>query len=165
MHRNDRDLEPGRCGSQTGFTLVEVLVASVIMIVGLVSVMAVFPQSLGTARASSRVLVLNRLATERAESLRAMDYFQADLSAGTHPAVGFDSHGDRYFPVAGFPEEYSLRWRVQAGPTDGSGTAEPDMKTIVIEATYWVRYTAGGAAIRTPESVTTRFQTFLTDPE
>jgi hypothetical protein len=39
------------------------------------------------------------------------------------------------------------------------------MKTIVIEATYWVRYTAGGAAIRTPESVTTRFQTFLTDPE
>ena len=62
-------------------TLVEVLVASVIMIVGLVSVMAVFPQSLGTARESSRILVLNRLATEKLESLRSLDFNASDLSS------------------------------------------------------------------------------------
>jgi hypothetical protein len=39
------------------------------------------------------------------------------------------------------------------------------MKTVVVEATYWVRYTAGGAPIENAGSVTTRFQTFLADPE
>jgi hypothetical protein len=143
---------------------VEVLVASVIMIAGLVAVMAVFPQSLGTARESSRILVLNRLATEKLELLRSRVYDHADLSSGVHPTVQFDSHGNRYYPVPGFPEDYSLRWTVQAGPTDGSGTAEPDMKTIVVEATYWVRYTAGGAPIENSGSVTTRFQTLVADP-
>ena len=135
------------------------------MIVGLVSVMAVFPQSLGTARESSRILVLNRLATEQLELLRSLNYEDSDLSSGAHPTLQFDSDGDRYYPVTGFPEEYSLRWAVQAGPTDGSGTAEPNMKTIVVEATYCVRYTAGGAPIENAGSVTTRFQTFLADPE
>jgi uncharacterized protein (TIGR02598 family) len=164
VDRNDRDLEPGRRGSQAGMTLVEVLVASVIMIVGLVSVMAVFPQSLGTARESSRILVLNRLATEQLESLRSLVYDDSDLSSGVHPTIQFDSDGDRYYAVTGFPEEYSLRWTVQAGPTDGSGTAEPNMKTIVVEATYWVRYTGGGVPIENPGSVTARFQTLLADP-
>jgi uncharacterized protein (TIGR02598 family) len=145
-------------------TLVEVLVASVIMIVGLLSVMAIFPQSMGTARESSRILVLNRLATEQLEELRSLNYEDSDLSSGTHPTLQFDSNGDRYYPVTGFPEEYSLRWAVQAGPTDGSGTAEPNMKTIVVEATYWVRYTAGGVPIENPGSVTTQFQTLLADP-
>jgi type II secretory pathway pseudopilin PulG len=165
MDRNDRDREPGRCAPQAGLTLVEVLVASLIMIVGLVSVMAVFPQSLGTARKSSRILVLNRLATEKLESLRALDYDHADLSPGPHPTVQFDSNGDRYYPGAGFPEEYSLRWAVLAGPTDGSGTAEPNMKRVVVVATYWVRYTAGGAPIENAGRLTTSFQTFLADPE
>jgi len=145
-------------------TLVEVLVASVIMIVGLVSVMAVFPQSLGTARESTRILVLNRLATEQLELLRSLDFEDSDLSSGSHPTQQFDSNGDRYYPVTGFPEEYSLRWTVQAGPTDGSGTADPNMKTIVVEATYWVRYTSGGVPVENPGSVTARFQTFLAEP-
>jgi uncharacterized protein (TIGR02598 family) len=145
-------------------TLVEVLVASVIMVLGLVSVMAVFPQSLGTARESSRILVLNRLATEQLEELRSLHFEDSDLSSGTHPTQQFDSNGDRYYPVTGFPEEYSLRWTVQAGPTDGSGTADPNMKTVVVEATYWVRYNAGGVPIENPGSVTARFQTFVAEP-
>jgi len=145
-------------------SLVEVLVASLIMIAGLVSVMAVFPQSLGTARESSRVLVLNRLAMEKLELLRSLDFDDGDLSLGVHPAIQFDSNGNRYYPVSSFPEEYSLRWTVQAGPTDGSGTAEPDMKTITVEATYWVRYTSGGAPVENAGSVTTRFRTFVADP-
>jgi Tfp pilus assembly protein PilV len=145
-------------------TLVEVLVASLIMIAGLVSVMAVFPQSLGTARESSRHLVLNRLAMEKLELLRSLDFDDADLSPGVHPTIQFDSNGNRYYPVSSFPEEYSLRWTVQAGPTDGSGTAEPEMKTITVEATYWVRYTSGGVPVENAESVTTRFRTVVAEP-
>jgi len=132
--------------------------------VGLVTVMAIFPQSLGTARESSRILVLNRLAAEQMAVLRSLSYHDSDLSSGSHPTLQFDSHGDRYYPVTGFPEEYSLRWTVQAGPTDGSGTAEANMKTVVVEATYWVRYSAGGVPIENPGSVTARFQTFVADP-
>ncbi len=33
-----------------------------------------------------------------------------------------DSASQNYYPVPGFGEEYSLRWRVFGGPTDSGGT-------------------------------------------
>ena len=63
----------------------------------------------------------------------------------------------------GFNEDVSLRWQVSAGPTDGTGTAEPDIRTIVVEATYLVRYTAEGAPITGENSLEASVGTFLTD--
>ena len=142
-------------------TLVEVLVASLVMVIGVLSTLAVFPQAIRTAHRSSHMLVLNQLANEKLDSLRALDFDHADLSVGVHPVQEFDSMGDLYYPVPGFPDEYSLRWRVQAGPTDGSGTPEANIKTVVIEVTYWVRYTAGGAPIENVGSLSTPFQTYV----
>ena len=132
-------------------TLVETLVASVIMIMGVIGLLAVFPQALGSARASGHMLILNRLAAERLESLRSLPYNAAELTLGTHPTQQFDSDSENYYPVTGMNEAYSLRWVVAAGPTDQSGTPEPDMKTVTVEATFLMRYTSGGAPPRQAE--------------
>ena len=149
--------------SQAGFSLVEVLVASLLLIVGVVGMLTVFPQAFRNTTNSGRETVLNHLMMEKVEELRGLPLAHADLGAGTHPAQAFDSSGARYYPVSGFGEEVSLRWLVSAGPTDGTGTAEPDIRTIVIEATYLVRYTAGGAPITGDNSLEASFGTLLTD--
>jgi len=142
-------------------TLVEVLVASLVLVIGVLGTLAAFPQAFGTAHRSSHMLVLNQLANEKLDSLRALDLDDADLSVGVHPVQGFDSNGDLYYPVPGFSDDYSLRWTVQAGPTDSSGTPEANMRTVVVEVTYWVRYTAGGLPIENDGSLGTRFQTYV----
>ena len=148
---------------QAGVTLVETLIASVIMIVGVFGLLAVFPQALGNARDSGRLLILNRLAAEQLEELRSLRYGTADLALGTHPTQQLDSDWNNYYPVTGMDETYSLRWIVAPGPTDQTGTPEPDMKTVTVEATYLMRYTAGGSPLVTPTSVETVFKTFVTE--
>jgi type II secretory pathway pseudopilin PulG len=153
----------GSARRQAGLTLVEVLLALLVLIVGLVSIMAVFPQVLGSVRNSGRTLSLNQMTAEKLEALRALAYDDGDLAPGVHPAQQTDSGGDRYYPAPGYPETHSLRWTVLPGPTDSSGTAEPSMKTVVVEATYLVRYTGAGVAVPQAGSLQTRFRTFLTE--
>ena len=148
---------------QSGFSLVEVLVASVLLIVGVVGMLAVFPQAFRNTTNSGREAVLNHLTTEKVEELRGLPLTDAELTAGTHPAQAFDSAGQRYYPVTGFDEDVSLRWQVSTGPTDGTGTAEPDIRTVIVEATYLVRYTAGGAPLTNDNSLEASFGTLLTD--
>lgn len=143
-------------------TLVEVLIASVVLLIGVLGTMASLPQAINAAHRSSHSLVLNQLANEKLEALRALDYDHADLAVGVHPAQQFDTKGERYYAVPGFPNDYSLRWTVQAGPTDGTGTAEPNIKTVVIESTHWVRYDFAGTPIENNGSQSLRFQTYLT---
>ena len=152
-----------RTESQSGFSLIEVLVASVILIVGVVGMLAAFPQAFRNTTNSGREAVLNHLTMEKNEELRGLPLAHADLAVGTHPAQAFDSAGQRYYPATGFAEEISLRWQVSAGPTDGTGTAEPDIRTVVVEATYRVRYTTAGVPITDGNSLEASFETFLTD--
>jgi Tfp pilus assembly protein PilV len=147
---------------QEGLTLVEVLVASVVLMIGILGVMAVFPQSISAVHRSNHTLVLNQLANEKLEELRALDYDHADLAVGVHPAQQSDSRGARYYPVPGFSEDYSLRWTVRAGPTDGSGSIEANVKTVVVESTHWVRYSSGGVPIERNASLSMQFQTYVT---
>ncbi len=148
---------------QAGFTLVEVLLASVIMLVGVFGLLAAFPQAFRSAKESGHRSVLNHLVSERLDDLRSLDYSDTLLSLGTHPAQVLDSQNQRYYPVSGFPEEFSLRWTVQSGPTDQSGTAEAQMKIVVVEGTYRVRYTSSGAAIEEADSSTIIVPTYLAE--
>ena len=160
---NDLEADPEILGGQAGLTLIEILVASLLLTVGVLGVFTVFPQALGSARESGRKLVLQQLANERLEALRALAYDDLDLALGVHPPQQSDTSAARYYPVAAFPEEYSLRWTVQAGPTDASGTPDPKMKTIFVEATHRVRYTLAGVPIVQSGSLTTRVHTYLAE--
>ena len=149
--------------SQAGFTLVEVLVASVIMMIGVFGVLAAFPQSFRSAKKSGHQSVLNHLVSEQLDDLRSLDYADSTLALGTHPTQQTDSQSQRYYPVAGFPEEFSLRWTVSNGPTDQSGASVANMKIVVVEGTYLVRYTSGGAPIEQTDSVTVVVPTYLAE--
>jgi len=149
--------------STSGFTLIEVLVASVIMIVGVFGLMAVFPQAYRTTKDSGRQSVLHHLASEKLDELRSLDFDHSDLGTGVHPPAQTDSTGATYYPVPGFDEVYSLRWTVLPGPTDGTGTPMAGMKTVVVEAAHNVRYDAFGNPLASPRGPTTTLRTFLTD--
>ena len=144
--------------SQTGFTLIEMLVASVLMIVGVYSILAVLPQAARTSNKAGHLSTLNHLASEQIEHLRSLNYADATLTAGTHPTLQFGT-----YPVPGFPGEFSMRWIVSAGPTDGSGTVESRMKTVSVEATYFVRYDLSGNPIENPDGLKVTFRTFLSE--
>ncbi len=130
-----------------GTTLIETLVASVILAGGLLGLLAIFPKAYDTTKGSGHRLVLVHLANERLESLKVTDLSSPLLTNGVHPARQTDSNGDGYYPVAGFPEEYSVRWIVSDGPTTATGNPEPGVKTIVLEATLLVRYTLLGDSV------------------
>ncbi|MCP3980727.1 MAG: hypothetical protein GY716_15605 [bacterium] len=138
---------PGPVRSESGFSLIEATVAASVMLVGIFGVMSVMPESLRSTKQSGRISVLAQLASEKLEQLRAEDLASTDLTIGVHPTSATDSSGRYYYPVPSFPEEYSLRWTVSAGPSDGAGTAAAGMRTVRIQASYSIRYTSGGQAI------------------
>ena len=76
-----------------GYSLVEVLLAAMIMVVGVLGILAVFPQAHGMAKASGRTSVLNHLTSEQLERLRSLDYAHTDLALGIHPVRQTDSNG------------------------------------------------------------------------
>ena len=148
---------------QAGFSLIEVLIASLLLVVGVVGMLAVFPQAYRDSTNSGRALALNHLAAEEIEVLRGLPLTHADLTVGIHPTPATDSAGQWYYPVPGFDEDFSLRWQVSAGPTDGTGTAEPGIRTVVVEATYRVRYTIAGVPITDQNSLEASFGSLVTE--
>ena len=152
-----------RSNDQSGFTLVEVLVASLVLVVGVLGMLAVFVQAFNDTTNSGRSVVLNHLAAEKLEELRSLPFDVDELSTGTHPDQANDATGQKYYPAPGFDEDISLRWEVGAGPTDGSGTPEPSIKTIVVEATYRVRYTVEGVPITSATSLEASSGTLITN--
>ena len=150
--------------SQAGFTLLEVLIASVVMTIGVFGVLAVFPNSFRSAKESGHRSVLNHLISEKLDGLRALDDADSDLALGTHPTQQFDSESNRYYPVPGFSEEFSLRWTVTNGPTDGSGSSVALMKIVVVEGTHLVRYTSTGTPIEGLGGVTVVVPTYFSGP-
>lgn len=161
--RRESEARPGTPEWCSGFTLVELLVASLVLVVGIVGMMAVFPETYRDTTDSGTTTVLGHLATEKLEELRSLPYDDGDLSTGTHPAQAIDSKGQRYYPVTGFDEDFSLRWTVSAGPTDGGGNPVADIKTVVVEATYATRYSAGGTPIEDENSLDVVMASLVTE--
>ncbi len=149
--------------SESGFTLVEVLVASLIMIIGVFGILASFPHAFRSAKESGHRSVLNHLVGEKLDDLRSLDYSDTSLALGVHPAQQTDSQSQRYYPVPGFPEEFSLRWTVTNGPSDQSGSSVAGMKIVLVESTHLVRYTTSGTPIEQTNSVTVVGPTYLSE--
>ena len=89
---------------QRGMSLVEILVALMLLAVGIMAVAQMFP---GAARGQLRDRMLQTgtyLAQEKVEVLSNLQWTDALLSPGRHPAVGFEACGEsgkwnRYYQV------------------------------------------------------------------
>ena len=90
---------------QRGMSLVEILVALMLLAVGIMGVSQMFP---GAARGQLRDRMLQTatyLAQEKVEILGNLQWSDAQLSPGRHPAVGFETCGEsgkwnRFYQVA-----------------------------------------------------------------
>ena len=98
--------------NERGFTLVETLIASVILtvaLVGLAQLMAVSAQMHQIGRTSSQA---SRLAQDKFEELMKMNF-------ATNPAIAvggdLDANAANHFDVPA-NTDYTRRWLVQAGP-------------------------------------------------
>jgi type II secretory pathway pseudopilin PulG len=107
---------PRRVASQEGFSLVEVLVAAVILVTGLIAVAELFIISTNANRAARRVTTTAVLAQQKIEQLRGLTW-------------GFDDFG---LPISDFstnvtvtPPSSAGGVGLQASPNDTLATATP----------------------------------------
>ena len=114
-----RCLDPGRSSvrSETGVTLIEVLIATVILTVGLVGGAQLLGISIQMHQLAAETTDATRFANAKVEELMKLN-FATDPAIQITP-VGIDpltQDVPNYFdvPVAGV---YTRRWVVQAGPT------------------------------------------------
>lgn len=129
-----------------GFTLLEVMIALVILSVGLLGLAALQLVAVKSNAFSSEMTYATMLAQQHAEILKSRAYTDADLTAGSHSAVG-SSKG----------VQYTVTWNV----TDNS--PDTDMKTVNLTVTW--SSLRQGTADQTAEqrTVTARLRTIIRD--
>ena len=69
---------------QEGFTLVELLVSIVILAVGIIGIMSLFPQSYSHIGNAGHVSTMNHIGQMQLDYLKTLNYSHTDLTAGMH---------------------------------------------------------------------------------
>jgi prepilin-type N-terminal cleavage/methylation domain-containing protein len=91
--------------TERGVTLVELMIALVVLAVGVLALAQTFPAG-GRAQVRDRMFSsANAFMQDKVEELTTKDWGSADLDLGRHPASGFDTVGTnrnllRYYEVA-----------------------------------------------------------------
>ncbi len=143
---------------QAGFTLVELLVAIVILAVGIVGIMTLFPQSYRHVGNAGRLSIMNHLGQQKLDELKTLAYSDTDLTDGTHPSPGpvervsyVDSSGKDIY------EDYTISWEVR------EDEPRSDMKTIIVEVGHQL-YDSSNNPLTTSEAMNQKvihFQTYV----
>lgn len=79
--------------SEEGFTLIEILVATVVLGIGLISLAALFPYGSKAGFDARKTTEAVDLATQQLERLRLKSYSDAELAAGWHPSASGEAVG------------------------------------------------------------------------
>jgi len=93
---------------ERGVTLVEVMIALILISVGIMAVARLFPTGSRSQLASRMQTVAAQYADEKLGQLRGLSRVSAALSLGRHPASGYDTLGTtrswrRYYQVTAMP--------------------------------------------------------------
>lgn len=115
----DREREERRLWGRRGFTLVEVMVAMILLFIGLLALMATTAGVIQGNDFSRQMTTALALAQEEMEILKGKSYPDGDLSAG--------DHSDARHPLNSI---YTRTWTV----TDDSPAA--DLKTIEVRVAW-----------------------------
>ena len=112
--------------NEKGFSLIELLVAVLLLAIMAVSLMALFPTGYREITKAGRQSVMNHLAQKKIDELMASGYGSPDLTAGIHPTT---------YRLVDDPElyNYSIKWTVTDNPAIGIPFAT---KMVVVEVGY-----------------------------
>ena len=86
-HRLPRPLPPRRPSAQAGFSIIELMVALILLGLGILSVANLFPLGSRTQLRDRLRTSATDLAQQKMEQLRLKGWSDPDLNAGTHPSV------------------------------------------------------------------------------
>ena len=127
MHVNTVRRKENHIDSQGGYTLVEVLMAMAVFLIGILAVLMMQIKAIDT-NASARTVTENYTwAMDKAEELLALNYDDAQLDVGeysvlagtlTQAADGIDNNADGRIDETGENGQISISWSVQNGPVD-----------------------------------------------
>ncbi len=106
-----------------GFSLVEVMVAVVVLGIGLIGLAAVFPYGSKAGFEDRLTTQAVDLASQKMEQLRLKSYFDPDLTAGWHPSASGESVGSN--------NRFTRRYLV----TDLTGTMT-NVKHVEVQVTW-----------------------------
>jgi len=130
-----------------GFTLLEVMIALVILAVGLLGLAALQLVAVKSNAFSSEMTYATMLAQQHAESLKNLPFTDGNLTPGAHTAMG-SSKG----------VQYTVTWSV----TDN--VPATDMKSVNVTV-QWLSLRHGAANQTTPQqTVTASLQTIIRNP-
>ena len=142
--------------NQKGTTLIELLVAILVLSVGILGTVALLPEAYRGITRAGRISTLNHLGYQKIDELRTnadANWSHTDLTNGAHPATAAARMVGSTFP------HYSITWTVV---DDSPAGATGEIKTVVIEVGYLL-YNAGGNAIVHKQSLSKKFQTFIAE--
>lgn len=112
---------------QGGYTLVEVLMAMAVFLIGILAVLMMQIKAIDTNASARSVTENYTWAMDKAEELLAESYDDAQLAAGEHSvaagtltqeADGVDNNADGQIDETGESGQISISWLVQDGPVE-----------------------------------------------
>jgi prepilin-type N-terminal cleavage/methylation domain-containing protein len=111
-----------RMDNQGGFTLIEVLMAMAIFLIGVLAVLMMQIKAIDTNSNARNVTANYTWAIDKIEKLLALDYDDADLSSGDHSIAagtftqatdGIDNNADGQIDESGESGQIFISWFVQ----------------------------------------------------
>ena len=113
--------------AKKGFTMVEMLVAIVVLALGIMGVSSVFPMSLRVAQKMKAIAKGTSYAHQKLEELRTLPYNNAELNAGSHSADTLENEYIRqYWVDDNIPINGMKRIKVKVNWT------HPSLDTVII---------------------------------
>jgi prepilin-type N-terminal cleavage/methylation domain-containing protein len=128
---------------EQGFTLVELLVSIVILAVGIIGIMSLFPQSYKHIGNAGHVSTMNHIGQMKLDQLKTLTYAHSDLLAGLHTTT-YDNYTLYWTVSDNQPIAGMKRIRLEIGHQlyDVNGTPLSSKEAMNQRAIYFDAYMA-----------------------
>lgn len=140
-----------------GLSLLEVLIAIIILAIALTSISYFFSTARSNIEASGHMRCGLVLGQDKTEELKDLGYFHADLSEGTH-SDRVDSAGDPDADDRPFYREWTV-YDID-DPADGTGPDEVDYKRVEL-AVYDQRLNPGNVTLNDINKLVAELRTYI----